>query len=133
MRVLGCFGTIASFAAGCAVTFGIMSLRPLADPIGQVLFETSRTAGAAPQEETGVINDITSALRVLTSSIQTDDPTRTWRHRDGRQIRATILSATAATVTIKRESDGRVFTIQQDVLASGDREFVQRWRLERGH
>ncbi len=132
MRILGCLGTIVSFAAGCAVTFGIMSLRPLADPIGQMLFETTRSGGDA-QPRTGLIDDVTSALRVLTSSIQRDGPTRAWTHHDGRQIRATILSATVATVTIKRESDGRVFTIQQDMLSPADRDFIQRWRLERGN
>jgi len=126
MKALGCFGMMASFAAGCAVTFTILTLRPLADPIGQLVFSGSRQA----EEKGSLVGDIESALRVVTASIQPAGAPRTWTHVDGRQVRATLLSATSHTVTIKRESDGRVFTIRLDMLGAGDREFVRRYRPE---
>lgn len=49
---------------------------------------------------------------------------RTWTSIDGRTIEAEMLRGTASDVTIRRTSDGQVFTISLDKLSQADRDYV---------
>ncbi len=59
------------------------------------------------------------ALFILTSL-----QAREWKALDGRTLEAEFVSATADSVTIKRTSDNREFTIALDKLSEADREWV---------
>ncbi len=55
------------------------------------------------------------------------DATYTFTSTDGRTLEAEIIEASDATVTIRRSSDGRRFTLNIDRLIPKDAVFIQAW------
>jgi hypothetical protein len=61
-----------------------------------------------------------------TPAVETSSGTiRTWTSADGRTVEAEFLSATSTHVTIRRTSDGQVFTFELAKLSQADRDFVE--------
>ena len=52
-------------------------------------------------------------------------PARTWTSTDGKSLEATFVSATETQVTLKRDKDGKVFTLPLDRLIETDRTFIK--------
>ncbi|MEJ6568232.1 MAG: prolyl oligopeptidase family serine peptidase [Akkermansiaceae bacterium] len=52
-------------------------------------------------------------------------PARTWTSTAGKPLEATFVSATETKVTLKRDKDGKVFTIPLDRLIEADRTFIK--------
>ncbi|MGJ8725921.1 MAG: prolyl oligopeptidase family serine peptidase [Roseibacillus sp.] len=50
---------------------------------------------------------------------------RTWTSTDGKLLEATFVSATESEVTLKRDKDGKVFTIPLERLVEADHSFVE--------
>lgn len=49
---------------------------------------------------------------------------RTWKAADGRALKAEFVSATETSVTLKRQLDGRKFTLKLEKLSEEDQNFV---------
>ncbi|MDB4354001.1 prolyl oligopeptidase family serine peptidase [Akkermansiaceae bacterium] len=52
-------------------------------------------------------------------------PARTWTSTDGKPLEAAFVSATATEVTLKRDKDGRIFTLPLNRLIEADRTFIK--------
>ncbi|MEM0896300.1 MAG: dienelactone hydrolase family protein [Verrucomicrobiota bacterium] len=72
----------------------------------------------------------TILLLVLTA-VSLHANSRTWTSADGKTLEAEFVSATESEVTIRRESDGRRFTLKLDKLSEDDRAYVKA-RLSEG-
>ena len=56
---------------------------------------------------------------------------RTWTSGDGRKLDAEFISATDRYVTVRREADGKRFTMELAKISEADREWVRvRWGLD---
>lgn len=53
---------------------------------------------------------------------------RTVTDSQGRQLAGLLLAADGASVTFRREADGKEFTLKLDQLSKADREFIAQWK-----
>ncbi|GAA5496971.1 hypothetical protein Rhal01_03159 [Rubritalea halochordaticola] len=52
---------------------------------------------------------------------------RTWTDTKGRKLEAELVNKSGNEVTLKRESDGKEFTVKVEIFSAEDREFVTEW------